>query len=115
MTFPDGVLAPDASVKGFALVGTDGRAGRVSWASYKPGESYLVVTTGRLRRAHHVVPAGVVASVSSREVHVGLTREQIRELPDLPHPQAPVIEGEDAERMLNAFERAWTVAGFPRS
>ena len=114
MTFPAGVLAEDSSVKGFAVIATDGRAGRVSWASYKPGESYLVVTMGLLRKAHHVVPAGLVTSATKGEVRVGMTRAQIEQLPDLPHPEAPV-GGETAEQMLNAFERASTVAGFPRS
>lgn len=55
MTFGDGVLGNHSSVKGFKLVATDGRAGRVSWASYAPGESYLVLTVGRLNR---ISPAG---------------------------------------------------------
>jgi len=45
MTFPDGVLGAHSSVGGLELVAVDGRAGRVSSASYPPGESYLVVTT----------------------------------------------------------------------
>ena len=61
MTFRDGVLGAHASVKGFRLVATDGRAGRVSWASYAAGASYLVVTTGLLRKAHRVLPAGAVS------------------------------------------------------
>jgi hypothetical protein len=109
MTFPDGVLARDSSVKGFTVVGTDGRAGRVSWASYKPGESYLVVTTGLLRKAHHMVPAGLVTSVANREVRVDMTRARIAQLPDLPHPDAPVLDSESSEQMLNAFERAYSL------
>jgi hypothetical protein len=99
------VLGRHDSVKGFAVVTSDGRAGRVSWGSYAPGESYLVVTTGRVRRRHRVLPAGAVLSVDDREIHVGMSRSEIEHLPLLPHPQAPV--GDDTfQQMLNAFERA---------
>jgi hypothetical protein len=104
-TFRPGVLGGYDSVKGFAVIGTDGRAGRVSWASYTPGESYLVVTTGTLRRRHRVLPAGAVASVGEGRVQVALSRAEIEHLPLLPDPQAPVAD-ETAEQMLNAFKRA---------
>lgn len=87
-TFADGVLGGRESVKGFRVVATDGSAGRVSWASYAPGESYLVVTLGLLSKKHHVIPAGAVTAVSDGEVRVGLTRDQIKRLPDLPHPES---------------------------
>lgn len=104
-TFRDGVLGVRDSVKGFEVVGSDGRAGRVSWGSYAPEESYLVVTTGRLRRRHRVLPAGAVVRVGDSEVYVGMSRSDIERLPLLPHPQAPV--GEEAfQQMLNALERA---------
>jgi len=104
-TFGPDVLGGYDSVKGFAVIGSDGRAGRVSWASYAPGESYLVVTTGRLRRRHRVVPAGAVTTVSEGSVQVALSRAEIEHLPLLPDPQAPVAD-ETVEQMLNAFERA---------
>ena len=109
MTFPDGTLGDQSSVKGFKVVGTDGRAGRVSWASYKPGDSYLVVTIGMLRRAHHVVPAGAVTSVRDGEVRVAMSRAQIKHLPDLPHPEAPVGAA-SVEQMINAFEREYALS-----
>lgn len=104
-TFQRGVLGGHDSVKGFAVIGSDGRAGRVSWASYAPAESYLVVTTGTLRRRHRVLPAGAVTSVGDRTVQVALSRGEIEHLPVLPDPQAPVSQ-ETVEQMLNAFERA---------
>ncbi len=107
-TFADGVLGDRKSVKGFRLVATDGSAGRVSWASYAPGESYLVVTLGLLTRKHHVIPAGAVTSVGDNEVRVGLARDQIKRLPDLPHPKAP-MEGQNWEQTLNAFEREYAL------
>ena len=42
-SFPDGMIGPDESIKGFRVEANDGRAGKVSWASYAPGESYLVI------------------------------------------------------------------------
>jgi hypothetical protein len=115
LTFQPEALAGHDSVKGFRVLATDGRAGRVSWATYKPGESYLVVTTGLLRRAHRVLPAGAVTRVGDGEVQVGLSRAAIEHLPLVPHPEAPVVESESYEQILNAFERAYTVAGFPRN
>ena len=53
MTFEAGVLGSHSSIKGFRVVATDGPSGRVSWASYAPGESYLVVTLGKFSRNHH--------------------------------------------------------------
>ena len=113
-TFRQGVLGGHDSVKGFRLRATDGGAGRVSWASYAPGESYLVVTMGLLSRKHHVVPAGAVTTVDEGEVRVALSRAQIRQLPDLPHPQAPVAD-ESFEQMMNAVSRAYAEAAFPRN
>jgi hypothetical protein len=107
MTFRPGVLGAHDSVKGFRVVATDGRAGRVSWASYAPGESYLVVTLGLLRK-HHVVPAAAVTSVGDGEVHVVLSRVQIAQLHNLSRPQAPV-EGRNLEQAMAAFERAASV------
>jgi hypothetical protein len=66
-----GVLGGRKSLKGCRVTATDGGAGRVSWASYAPGESYLVLMSGLLPRRHRVVPAGAVTRVADGEVHVG--------------------------------------------
>ena len=110
MTFLPGVLGSHDSVKGFRVVASDGRAGRVSWASYAAGESYLVVTLG-VRRKHHVVPASAVRSVGDGEVRVALSRAQIGQLHDVPHPQAPMA-GPTREQTMNAF---WAAADVPQS
>ena len=82
----------------------DGRAGRVSWASYAAGESYLVITTGLLRRTHRVLPAGAVTSVRDGGVFVAMSCAEIARLPFLSHPQAAV--GDDArEHMLKVSKR----------
>lgn len=49
-TFRPEVLSGYDSVKGFAVIGIDGRAGRVSWVSDAPGKSYLVVGRGHERQ-----------------------------------------------------------------
>jgi hypothetical protein len=110
MTFRPGVLGAHDSVKGFRVVASDGRAGRVSWASYAPGESYLVVTLG-VRRKHHVVPASTVTGVGDGEVHVVLSRAQIGQLHDVPHPQTPV-EGRTLDQAMAAF---WRAADVPQT
>src|SRR5215471_27323 len=104
-SFREGVLGGRESIKGLKVVATDGGAGSVSWASYAPGESYLVVSLGRLSRRHHVLPAGAVTSVGEGEVRVALSREQIKLLPALSHPAAPLGD-ENVEQMENAFFRA---------
>jgi hypothetical protein len=102
------VLGDRSSLKGLQIVATDSRAGRVSWASYAPGESYLVLTTGRVRRQHRVLPAGAVTRVDDGQVFVSLSREEIARLPLVPHPDA-FVEPETVEQMLNAFHRAASV------
>ena len=103
-TFRRGALGGYDSVRGFAVVSSDGQAGRVTWGSYAPGESYLVVSTGRIRRRHRVVPAVAVERVEDGKVLLGMSRLQIGKLPALPHPQA-ALGDETVQQMLNAFER----------
>ncbi len=107
MTFQPGVLGTHDSVKGFRVVASDGRAGRVSWASYAPGESYLVVTLGLISRKHHVVPAAAVTGVEDGEVRVALSGVQIRQLHDVPQPHmaADPLTG---EQVLASALAAWT-------
>jgi hypothetical protein len=110
MTFRPGVLGAHDSVKGFRVVADDGPAGRVSWASYAPGESYLVVTSG-LRRKHHVVPASAVTGVGDGQVRVALSRAQIGHLHGLSRPDAP-LGGTTWEQAMNAF---WSAADVPQT
>lgn len=112
-TFRAGVLNGFDSVKGFKVIGSDASAGRVSWGSYAPGESYLVVTEGRFRRRHRVLPAVAVASVSDGEVRVEMSRSQIGQLPLLPHPQAAVSD-KTHEQTMNAVARAYAETSLPR-
>ena len=98
------MLSPDDSVKGFRVEATDGGAGKVSWASYATGESYLVVShVQHLHETHHVVPAGAVARISTEEraVWLRLSRDAVEELPEQ-HDEPGRVE----PWMVAAVERA---------
>ena len=86
-TFREGVLGGRTSLTGFHVEATDGDAGRVSWGWYEPGDSFLVLTTGWLRKTHHLLPAGAVTSVRDGEVRVTLSRTEIDHLPRVDYPQ----------------------------
>jgi hypothetical protein len=92
-SFPEGAVGHDESVKGYAVEATDGHVGSVSWASYAPGESYLVVSyRDGVHVVHHVVPAGAVKRVDHkrRAVMLGVTVAQVKATPTHDEPDAPV-------------------------
>jgi hypothetical protein len=108
-SFPEGMLGPEDSVKGFRVEASDGHAGKVSWASYAPGESYLVIRLiHRLHEAHHVVPASAVERISAddRTVWLRLSRAEIEELPEHHDPPAPLETW-----MVDAVNRATATRG----
>ena len=103
-SFREGTLSTNDSVKNFRVEASDGNAGKVSWASYAPGESYLVVShMHHLHETHHVVPAGAVEKISTdeRTVWLGLSRDEVEELPEHHDPPAPVESW-----MVDAINRA---------
>jgi mannose-6-phosphate isomerase-like protein (cupin superfamily) len=76
-SFPAGWLMHERDVKGYAVETTDGHVGGVAWASYEPGESYLVVSDHHgLDEAYYVLPAGAVELVDHElevvELKVGI-------------------------------------------
>ena len=98
------MLGPDDSIKDFQVEATDGHAGKVLWASYAPGDSYLVVShMHRLHEVHHVVPAGAVGQLdkSGRAVSLRLSREEVEALPEHHEPAAAVESW-----MVEAIDRA---------
>jgi hypothetical protein len=108
-SFTGGMLGPDDSVKGFHVEATDGPSGKVAWASYAPGESYLVVSASHhLHPAHHVVPAGDVTriSVDERKLWLRLSRVEVEELPEHHDPPAPLETW-----MVDAISRATATRG----
>ena len=103
-SFREGMLSTNDSVKNFRAEASDGRAGKVSWASYARGESYLVVShMHHLHETHHVVPAGAVERISTdeRAVWLSLSRDEVEELPEHHDPPAPVESW-----MVDAINRA---------
>jgi hypothetical protein len=106
------MLASDESIKDFQVEANDGHAGKVSWASYAPGESYLVVShLHHLHEVHHVVPAAAVAKISTseRKVWLRVNRAQVKEAPEHHDPAAPVDHS-----TFDAFESAtatWSFGG----
>jgi hypothetical protein len=104
-SFPEGV-GHDQSVKDYAVEATDGSVGTVSWATYKPGESYLVVSYDD---THHVVPAGALKVVDHerRAVTLNITVAEVKATPTHETPDAPVDWG-----YVDQFERGMLGGGF---
>jgi hypothetical protein len=108
-TFPEGAVGHDQSVKGYSVEAADGHVGEVSWADYKAGESYLVVSYGRHRdEKHHVVPAGAVQRVDhdARTCTLGVTVDEVKATPQHEDPEASVDWDE-----VNQFERGMLGGG----
>lgn len=92
-SFPPGSIGHDESVKGDEVEATDGVAGTVSWATYKPGQSYMVVSQRhRLLERHYVIPAGVVREVrhANDRVLLGISVEEAHSAPQHEDPAAPL-------------------------
>lgn len=99
-SFPEGSVGHSDSVKGYDLEAADGPVGHCSWASYAPGESYLVVSyKDGHDDVHHLVPAGAVKSVDHqrRVVTLGVTVAEVKATPTHEDPEAPV-DWESVER-----------------
>ena len=91
--FGAGLIDSGDSVKGFEVDAVDGPVGTVAWASYAPGESYLVVTERHhLRPTHHVIPARAVVAVDSeeRKLRLAFTQREVEKSPEHHDPALPV-------------------------
>ena len=109
-SFREGTLNPKDSVKNFRVEASDGHAGKVSWASYAPGESYMVVSyRDGHHETHHVVPAGAVKLIDHgrRAVTLNVTVADVKATPTHEAPDAPV----DWD-YVNRFERGMLSGGF---
>jgi hypothetical protein len=102
-TFPAGAIDPSDSVKGYRVDCSDGEVGKVAWADYKPGESYLVIDVGH--RRHHLVPAGAIATVDheARTVTLKVTGDEVRSTP--PHEEAETAYTEARTSYVDRVER----------
>jgi hypothetical protein len=102
-SFPEGSVGHDESVKGYAVEATDGEVGTVSWASYAPGESYMVVSyRDGHHETHHVVPASAVKLIDHERqaVTLNVTVADVKATPTHEAPDAPI----DWD-YVNQFER----------
>ena len=109
-SFPAGAVTHDQSVKGYTVEATDGEVGTVSWACYKDGESYLVVSyRDGGDDTHHVVPAGAVHSVDHgrRAVTLKVTVAEVKATPTHENPDAPIDWA-----YVDQFERGMLGGGF---
>jgi hypothetical protein len=109
-SFPEGMLGPDDSIKGFRVEASDGHVGKVAWASYAPGESYLVISLLRhLHEVRHIVPAAAVERVGTdeRKVWLRLTRAEVEQAPEHLDPAAPPDSS-----MIDAWNSATSTLGF---
>lgn len=109
-TFPDGMVGHSDSIKGYRVDGSDGTAGKVEWADYAPGESYLVVDVGG--GSHRVVPAGAITAVDHAEKTVTLkvTADEVRSSP--PHEDAKTAYFEATKDYVGQFDRGMIGGGF---
>jgi hypothetical protein len=113
-SFPQGTIGPDDSVKDFEVETRDGVAGHVSWASYAPGESYLVVTLSHhLHRTHRVVPASAVERIDAagRKVLLHVGKADVENAPELEEPSRPLES--PTMNILRGSTATWVLRGGP--
>ena len=78
--------AQSADIVGYEVHATDGHIGKVDDATYDVGASRIVVDTGPWIFGRKVLlPAGTIDRIDDAEekVYVGLTKDQIKNAPDL--------------------------------
>jgi hypothetical protein len=75
-------VAPLGKLVGYRVLGTDGEVGTVNEAAIEDGRSYLVIGGAGWPAGHPgLIPANAVREIDHdrQTVHVGITREQIRQ------------------------------------
>ncbi len=86
-TYRQDVIAPGTvDLTGFDVEASDGHIGKVDEATYDDASSCLVVDTGFwIMGKKRMIPAGVVRRIDRdrRVVHVGMTKDEIKDAPDL--------------------------------
>jgi hypothetical protein len=83
-TYGEGIHHADTDLSGFDVEATDGGVGSVDEVS--TGRDHLIVDTGFwIFGRKRLLPAGVVTKVDhdAEKVYVNLTKEQIKDAPDL--------------------------------
>ena len=109
-TFPEGTVGHSDSVKGYRVDASDGTVGKVEWADYAPGESYLVVAVGH--KQHHLVPAGAITAVdhAGKKVMLSVTADEVRSTPQ--HEDAETTYLEATKDYVGQFDRGMLGGGF---
>ena len=110
-TFPDGLVGHSDSVKGYRVAGSDGDAvGKVAWADYKPGDSYLVVDVAG--GTQHLVPAGAITTVdhAERTLTLNVTGAQVRATPVYEEVERGFTDA--GTNQVDQFERGMLGGGF---
>jgi hypothetical protein len=75
----------DTGIVGYSVEAIDGSIGKIDDATYKAGDSYVVVDTGPWILGRKVLlPAGLITSVDRENevVHVGRSMDEIKHAPE---------------------------------
>ena len=83
--YRDATWTQSQDLVGYDVHATDGSIGNIDKATYDATEAYVVVDTGFwIFGKKRLIPAGAITSVDheGRNVHVSLTKDQIRSAPD---------------------------------
>lgn len=84
-TYNDPDLARESDLVGYDVLANDGSIGEVGEATYEAGTAHVVVETGFwIFGKKRLIPAGAITHIDheSREVHLDMTKDQVKEAPD---------------------------------
>ena len=84
-TYRNAAWTQGRDLVGYDVRATDGSIGKMDKATYDASDAYVVVDTGFwIFGKKRLVPAGAISSVDhdDRNVHVAMTRDQIKSAPD---------------------------------
>ena len=83
--YRDSMWTQNQDLVGYDVEATDGSIGNIDQATYDASNAYVVVDTGFwIFGKKRLIPAGAITTVDhdSKNVHVGMTKEQIKSAPD---------------------------------
>lgn len=84
-TYQDSNWTADGDLSGYDVQATDGSIGEIGESQTDAGSARVIVETGFwIFGKKRMIPAGAITSVDhdAREVHVNMTKDQIKEAPD---------------------------------
>ena len=83
--YRDSMWTQNQDLVGYDVEATDGSIGNIDQATYDASNAYVVVDTGFwIFGKKRLIPAGAIMAVDhdSKNVQVGMTKEQIKSAPD---------------------------------